>query len=468
MNGNITKLSGSFLMTQVSMQRMPGNRADLANQTSFSSFLKSDSQQSPSENKAEIKSENNDSLKYQNDRPQVKDNSKKSENITNDDKLNETSGKNSKEVKELSEDAAKEVVKEIKDVTDASDEDIAKAMEVLGLAMIDLLQPENVSALFENLEQISDPSELLTNEEMANDLSVLLDEVSKVNDELLDKLGMDNEEFKEAISNIANDNQLLDGIAKQNDEEVVDGLGTAKDEDAKTDNGPVVLVKDLRDSKEETKTESLDTSALNENAKAERTVKKSDDKESFSQQHGFGGTAQGNTEFIDDVDNTASVNGYINSQTEEIVKQIVSQIKITITQSASAMQMELHPESLGHVALSIESKGGVITAQFTAQNEVVKEAIESQIAELRESIEAQGVKVEAVEVTVASHEFEQNLQQNNRNDAQDEKKDSNVSKAGRRIRLNLNEELDDEELSEEERIAKELMEENGNSVDYTA
>ena len=36
------------------------------------------------------------------------------------------------------------------------------------------------------------------------------------------------------------------------------------------------------------------------------------------------------------------------------------------------------------------------------------------MAELRESLNQSGVKVDAVEVTVASHEFEKNLEQNNK------------------------------------------------------
>ena len=53
-----------------------------------------------------------------------------------------------------------------------------------------------------------------------------------------------------------------------------------------------------------------------------------------------------------------------------------------------------------------------MTAKTMTQNAVVKEALEAQTVELRQNLEQAGVKVDAVEVTVASHEFEKNLEQN--------------------------------------------------------
>ena len=73
------------------------------------------------------------------------------------------------------------------------------------------------------------------------------------------------------------------------------------------------------------------------------------------------------------------------------------------------MEMQLNPENLGKIYLNISEKEGVIRAQLAAQNEVVKEALETQMVELRQNLNQQGIKVDAIEVTVATHEFEQNL-----------------------------------------------------------
>ena len=79
----------------------------------------------------------------------------------------------------------------------------------------------------------------------------------------------------------------------------------------------------------------------------------------------------------------------------------------------------------------------------------------------------QVLTVDAVEVTVASHEFEKNLEQN----AEGEKQqgEQQEKEKGRTRRLNLNDlsELSGV-MSEEETLAAKMMAEQGNSVDYTA
>ena len=85
----------------------------------------------------------------------------------------------------------------------------------------------------------------------------------------------------------------------------------------------------------------------------------------------------------------------------------------------------------------------------------------------------QGIKVEAVEVTVATHEFEQNLDGNQSANGQAESEreqqaQAEAEKSGRR-NLNLND-LDGLSglMSEEERLVAQMMADQGNSVDFKA
>lgn len=452
MTVNISKLSGSFLMTQVSVSKTGNSQNMSSDSTSFSSFLKSESNNNAKPNEITSKNDVKDNTKFEG-RPQT---NKAGENV----KKSETE-KTTDNVDEMVNEAAENVYNEIKETTEVSDEELDEAMEILGLTMIDLLKPENVTAVFNQVMEINDPSALLTNEELSNDLSNLLEATGEITDGLLEELGMTKDEFDSALLSIANNSENVNAtadefMAKENDEEEKDSL--------------IVEVRDSR-SAEEKNTTASDNDIKTTEQTADVTSEKKEKATDNNHEHAAfaGNHQQNNTELYAEVKEDVSLESYISSSsTEEIVKQIVSQIKVNITQSATSMQMELHPASLGHVALTIESKAGVITAQFSAQNEVVKEAIESQIAELRENIESQGIKVEAVEVTVASHEFEQNLQQNNQEAKQQQEEAARVARAGRRIRLNLTDAVEDEELSEEERITKEMMEENGNTVDFTA
>ena len=83
---------------------------------------------------------------------------------------------------------------------------------------------------------------------------------------------------------------------------------------------------------------------------------------------------------------------------------------------------------------------------------------------LIEQFETQGIKVDAVEVTVASHAFEQG------NDA-GRSNESNEGNQKRSRRINLGElegDLVTDDMEEDEKIAAEMMAANGNTVDFTA
>ena len=97
----------------------------------------------------------------------------------------------------------------------------------------------------------------------------------------------------------------------------------------------------------------------------------------------------------------------------------------------------------------------------------MKAAIEGQLVNLKDSLAEQGVKVEAVEVTIASHEFERNLSQGNENGEKNSEKTNGVVGGKRRRQINLLDENEEEELSEEDTIEKEMMVQNGNTVSYS-
>jgi flagellar hook-length control protein FliK len=152
--------------------------------------------------------------------------------------------------------------------------------------------------------------------------------------------------------------------------------------------------------------------------------------------------------------------------TMQIMQQIMDYMKVQLSPEIDSLEMQLHPASLGTVAVKVASQNGVITAQFIAQNETVKAAIESQIVDLRETMRSQGIKVESVEVHVESQAFNSSLWQQGQDNAQDEPD----TRKGRRS-INLTglgpDELPDD-LTDQEKLAAEMMIENGQTVDFTA
>ena len=170
----------------------------------------------------------------------------------------------------------------------------------------------------------------------------------------------------------------------------------------------------------------------------------------------------------------APVTPYTTQQTADIMNQIVTQAATTITDTVSRMEMELNPQNLGRMIMQVQQQEGVVTARLIAQNENVRAALETQLAQLRESLEARGIRVDAVEVTVGTHEFERNLeegmaQQFAEGQQTQEGREGGNENRGRTRNLNRSE-LDDleGELTEEEELAAAIMRDTGGTVDYTA
>ena len=117
-------------------------------------------------------------------------------------------------------------------------------------------------------------------------------------------------------------------------------------------------------------------------------------------------------------------------------------------------------EALGKINLTVVAKDGQITASITAQNDVVKAVIESQLIQLKETLASQGLKVTDVEVTVANQGFNRSFDDNNGN-AKEQK--SNAHKKFRGI-----EELLDVDNGFEETVMDRIIESEGSSVNFRA
>ncbi|MDE7061937.1 MAG: flagellar hook-length control protein FliK, partial [Lachnospiraceae bacterium] len=154
---------------------------------------------------------------------------------------------------------------------------------------------------------------------------------------------------------------------------------------------------------------------------------------------------------------------------DSIMRQISEFARVNFTQENTTLEMQLNPQNLGRLYLHISTTGeGNVTARIAATDETVKQLLEVQLADLRTSLNQQGIKVDAIEVTVASHEFERNLEQNAAGQQQQaEQQERERSQGSRRI---FRGELDELSglMSEEEVLAARIMKDHGNTMDVTA
>lgn len=149
-----------------------------------------------------------------------------------------------------------------------------------------------------------------------------------------------------------------------------------------------------------------------------------------------------------------------NIQEADIVRQIIDEIKVNITKEVTSLELQLNPEHLGKVQISVSTRNGIMQAQIVAETEAAKQAIENNLAVLRETFNNQELKVEAIEVMVATYEFSRQGQEDQFANGQQKQTEKGTNG------INLGDETEDE-LTEAEQLEAEIMKAQGNSVSYS-
>lgn len=393
-------------------------------------------------------------------------------------------------------DDVKEVLKEELGVTE---EQIEDAMKTLGLSFSDLLNPNQLASLVAQLTGAEDMSALLCSE----DFMIVMQSVGELSENLLKELGISSEqfaqmmvdaqnaldvnvqeqaafEFDEAqfsaqeLQNIQNPSQV-ENVSKVLEQEtqtdgkfVVDEKVTT--DESESDSGALEVSESDSDALDEPESvEDVAENAENENSRDEMfSGQQKAENFSAENRNGMAGSMNQNVtdaSFAQTQENVRNVASQVD--VSDIMEQIVEYSKVSLADKATTMEMQLNPENLGKIYLEVTSKDGMVSAHITAQNEVVKEALESQLVELRQNLNQAGVKVDAVEVSVGSHEFEKNLEQNARQQERQAEEQEKVAKQTRRINLN---DLDGLQgiMTEEESLVAQMMADHGNSIDFTA
>lgn len=390
-----------------------------------------------------------------------KDMVKSTANAKTSAKTDDVSQEQADAVNKAGEDLVKDIAREL----GVSEEEVVRAMEELGLSVYQLLEPANLTQLVLAISGEADVSALLTDEGLFGKLQNILQLAADSKNSLMEEMDLSADEMQSVLDQMK---ELAAQKAEGNGQDVEDVSKITVE--VKVNGETVKLSADENGNVE--KTIGVTTQGVDETA---------DQSENGSQQNGgtkgkSEGDGQTGNPLIDallqdkaqvqEMEGSQATESFFNSQTQDIMDQIMDYMKIQLKPGMDQLELQLHPASLGNVHIQLTSKGGEITAQFHVQNETVKAAIESQIVELKESLKDQGIKVEAVQVTVENHGFESNLWQGQ--GREENAASQNGKKAPRRINLNDLDALFEEEASEEELLNAQMMEINGNTVDYTA
>lgn len=375
------------------------------------------------------------------------------------------------------EEAEQECLQNIAKELGVSQEDVEKALEILGLTVADLLQQGNMNLLITQVTGVS-PMEIVTDAGLFSRMEMLVDQVSQELMQAAQALGMEFDEFvavvEEALAQSAETMQNGDAwempetvaVLGDSEMEASDALEELPQETVTVSDDGVAVEIDNRDV------------MPGETAQTESFMQQ-DGKGQQKEEAGFGAQSEnaGMTPELQGVQNLPqdtlqqqenNFERFDMEQTRRIIDQIADYVKIHQGQQVTELEMQLNPASLGTIHLQVASKAGTVSAQLIAQDQAVAAALESQLVQVKESLEAQGMKVDAVEVTVASHEFEQNLDQQGK---QQEDEAKRTAAGSRRRILDLNvlsagDEMAGEEMTEADRLQIEMMRMGGNRLNF--
>lgn len=336
---------------------------------------------------------------------------------------------------ELAENAGAEIMSMLSEMFGIPMEELEGLMQEMGITAQDLLSDATLNGFVMEIGGAEDVTELLTNGELYGKLQELMEAKSELVEEAAGEFELSPKEFLEHIQEQpkGNEDSDLQGIA-------VTENSVEADQTVNVQSG-----RESQGKQEERRDES----------------------------HGDGGSGnlvlqqiiQDNAEISLDAvqENVPRTEG---ADTEMIMRQILDHMKVQLKPDITSLEMQLHPASLGNLQVQLTSREGMVTAQFFAQNEAVKAALETQMIQLQESFEEQGIKVEAIEVAVQTRSFEQNLDEQGRG-----RQEQQAPKTRPVRRLQIGEPLTQEQLDEltkDDRLAVEMMQAGGGSVDYTA
>lgn len=392
-----------------------------------------------------------------------------------------------------------EIKEIVQDATGMDDDMLQSMLDSMGIMLTDLLNPSTLQEFVLQANGASESMDLVMDESLMNSYTSLLqdltDYMSENGDQItaaLEQLAQPTavEDFGISMDEVLNPTQTEQTVTEdipvqtQDTEPVVVNAATNADtaknvqtttqdanannnvivDDGKTEVKSVSVVSDQEntsfddsDTTEDNSTQEDLQKLFASDTQQETTFVQQDDTAAVSQPYAV---VQGNVSQIYDAN---AVNSLQMQQMVHIVHQVSEQIQQSVTQNTTTLEMQLNPESLGKVLLNLVSKEGMMTATFHVQTEEARQALESQMYTLKENLEAKEIKVESVEVHVSDFSFEQSTEA----EAQRQNDMQNGSK--RKFRYDVADEEEDADIiDEKEALRKEVMRNNGSSIDYTA
>lgn len=336
----------------------------------------------------------------------------------------------------------------VKDVLKLDDDQMDAILAAMGITVLQLLDPQILQQFVLTAEGAGDITDMLTSEMMLADYQMILQQFAQMPEGVSEILAQ-MELVSEDDANLQGILQELTAVKPEQAPVVSDGEVLQK---AVNTQEPAILGQ--TPSSDSSKTMSGESNASSTESFVQTSQPQTDasvEAVPFAQQFDLQGARE-----VQDAP--------MPNQSVQIIEQIVRQMRVSVTDTTSTMEMQLNPERLGKVLLTISAKEGMMTANFTVQTEEARLALESQMYQLRDTLEQKEIKVEAVSISVSDFSFAQG----GGDDADSKNLEQGDGKSRRFQFEDSEEEAQEASDKEAERVRKSVMRDHGGSVDFTA
>jgi len=293
-------------------------------------------------------------------------------------------------------------LEDLKQILGVSDETFEEAMSSLGFTASDLFDAGNTANLIAQISGKQDAMSVITDADLSAKLKDIMQYVSDMLSNADTQYGISAEQLQATAQQMTDDGTVNKEFAGQKAQE---DLASMQSDKYALEEGNEL------------------EQAVSEKLIVHTSVNKTggtsgDNFDSSSERHTFDhskGHSQVNVDINSGMNVAAQVAGTFeaafaegmdNVRPVDIVRQVIDSIKLNVTSEVKSMEVALNPENLGKVSLLVSVRNGVVTAKLVAENEQVKKALEGQLNILKENMENQGLKVDAIEVTIQSNAFQ--------------------------------------------------------------
>lgn len=318
-----------------------------------------------------------------------------------DDKINEEVDSELKQLKES-------IINLISNLSNLEESDSSKSMNIAeqtenlkgilsnlqsNIENLDITQLKN---LLQNLRNLT--KDLINNKDFAGlevsnnkELTSLINEIANIVKEhgKLDKISQDatKNNFEDIIMSSKNKYHQQKEIAKNN------------------------LSKGSQDNSDKSFNSTVDSTILENN----NNINKDNNtgKVMFQQYLNNQGSAKVTTEVQGQLNTNAT--RFYNVDKDNLLQQIVNKVKVDVKNNNSQIKINLKPNILGEMSIKLSMDEGVITAKAIVQDYQVKQLVESNLSQLKDNLEKQGIDITNFEVSVGQDSNFQGHQQRNWN-----------------------------------------------------